>query len=84
MTIETLARVSEGVERPSRPARNVSTSAAAEYLGLAGSYLIKLRNNGNGPAFYKFGSRVVYRTEDLDEWMAQHRRRSTADRGAGK
>ena len=54
-------------------------SDAARILGLSQSTLAKLRLTGNGPAYCKLGRRVVYRPEDLSEWLAEKRRRSTAD-----
>ena len=37
------------------------------------STLAKWRHYGRGPAFYKFGSRVLYRGSDLNQWVAAHR-----------
>ena len=54
-------------------------SGAARILGLSQSTLAKLRLSGNGPAYCKLGRRVVYRPGDLSEWLAEKRRRSTAE-----
>ena len=54
-------------------------SDAARILGLSQSTLAKLRLSGNGPAYCKLGRRVVYRPDDLSEWLAEKRRRSTAE-----
>lgn len=54
-------------------------SDAARILGLSQSTLAKLRLSGNGPAYCKLGRRVVYRPDDLAEWLAEKRRRSTAE-----
>ena len=54
-------------------------SDAARVLGLSQSTLAKLRLTGNGPAYCKLGRRVVYRPDDLSEWLAEKRRRSTAE-----
>lgn len=51
--------------------------AAAQYLGIATSTLAKLRMSGDGPIFCKIGRRVVYRVDDLNEWLATRRRKST-------
>ena len=40
-----------------------------------------LRIRGGGPAFVKLGARVVYQREDLDRWLAEHKRKSTSDSG---
>ena len=55
---------------------------AAQQLGLSTSTLAKLRLSGDGPAYCKLGRRVVYRPEDLTEWLSTRRRRSTSDNGA--
>lgn len=59
----------------------LKTDEAAAYCGSSSSTLEKLRVYGGGPAFSKLGRRVVYRTDDLDEWLAQNRKRSTSDNG---
>lgn len=48
--------------------------AAAEYctsngFKVSATTLGKLATIGGGPVFYKFGSRVVYDTGDLDAWV---------------
>ncbi|WP_141134906.1 helix-turn-helix domain-containing protein [Tropicimonas sediminicola] len=50
-------------------------AVAAQYLGISTSKLAKLRlrhNRANGPAFVKLAGCVLYRREDLDEWLNQH------------
>ena len=37
------------------------------------STLAKWRHFGRGPAFYKFGSRVLYSGRDLNRWIAARR-----------
>jgi predicted DNA-binding transcriptional regulator AlpA len=61
---------------------HLRTPAAAEYVGLSASTLEKLRLTGGGPAYFKSGRKiVVYRPQDLDEWLALGRRKSTSDPG---
>lgn len=56
------------------------TPEAAQYVGLSASTLEKFRLTGNGPIYRKAGLKiVVYRVEDLDEWLNSNRRRSTSD-----
>ncbi len=56
--------------------------AAAEYLGLSASTLAKMRLRGDGPIFYKAGSRVVvYDLADLESWLTARKRSSTSDTG---
>ena len=38
----------------------------------------KWRWNGSGPAFVKFGARVLYREADVEEWIAANVRTSTS------
>jgi predicted DNA-binding transcriptional regulator AlpA len=61
--------------------RKLSVSDAAQLAGVSESHLNKLRSTGGGPAFFKIGARVVYDVFDLDQWLDQHRRRSTSDQG---
>jgi excisionase family DNA binding protein len=53
---------------------------AAYYLRLSKSYLDKSRLIGGGPAFIRAGRRkILYRKQDLEEWLRQHRFASTAE-----
>jgi hypothetical protein len=63
------------------PPPNMGVPVAARYLGISESFLNKTRTLGNGPRFLKIGARVVYSVDDLNQWLDQHRRRSTSDRG---
>jgi hypothetical protein len=56
----------------------VDQKGAASQLGVSPRTLEKWRLLGNGPAFFKLGSRVVYDTAELDLYMAARRRTSTA------
>ena len=64
------------------------TPGAAEYIGLKGSTLEKLRLSGDGPAFIRLGLRAVgYDVADLDRWLESRRVASTSEprpEGAGK
>ena len=65
--------------------RVLRTPEAAHYVGLSASTLEKFRLTGNGPIYQKAGPKiVVYRTEDLDAWLAGGRRTSTSDNGIAK
>jgi hypothetical protein len=55
--------------------------AAAAYLGLSASFLAKRRLFGDGPVYAKFGRRVLYAQQDLDDWRSAHLRRSTSAAG---
>jgi hypothetical protein len=62
-------------------ARRIRTACAAAYCGVSARMLEKLRVNGGGPIFYKIGRAVTYDFKDLDNWLADKRRRSTSDLG---
>jgi hypothetical protein len=64
--------------------RRMGVGDAAKYTGLSVSYLNKLRVSGDGPEYYKLGSAVIYDTGVIDIWMAQNRRRHTADSEASR
>ena len=61
----------------------LNTREAAAHLGLSSRTLDRYRVSGDGPVFLKFGGRVRYLREDLDEWARCRRRRSTSDDGTG-
>ena len=57
----------------------LSTREASAFLGLSPRTLDRYRVTGEGPAFFKFGSRVRYLKADLEAWAQARRRRSTSD-----
>ncbi len=59
--------------------RFIDTRHAAAILGLSPRTLEKFRVHGGGPAYRKFGGRVLYALEDLDAWAALAVRTSTSD-----
>ena len=71
----------QGAPAASHEQRYLSTKQAAKYLGVSRKKLDRLRTEGGGPAYYKLGSSVRYRIEDLDEWARPRRRLSTSDDG---
>ena len=53
---------------------------ASRYVGLSVSTLAKMRMRGEGPTFVKLGSRAVgYRASDLNSWLKECERQSTAE-----
>jgi hypothetical protein len=58
-----------------------NNSDAARHVGLSESNLNKMRLTGGGPTFLKLGRRVLYKIEDLDDWLNRRRRTSTSDQG---
>lgn len=59
----------------------LSTSGAADYLGLSPSFMNKLRCTGGGPCYVKLGRRVLYPKAELKSWLEACLRRSTSDEG---
>jgi hypothetical protein len=58
----------------------LTTREAAAHTKLGKSTLERMRVEGNGPTFIRAtAKRVVYRLEDLEAYLAERRRRSTAE-----
>jgi len=57
----------------------LNAEQVAERLGLSISTLAKMRLYGSGPAYSKLGRRVVYRPEDLENWINANRFGSTSE-----
>lgn len=66
-------------EDASNPRKMLRTPDAAAYCGSSSSTFEKLRLQGGGPRYVKIGRRVVYDPADLDQWLAENRRRSTSE-----
>lgn len=49
--------------------RLLKTPDAAAYTGLSISSLTKFRCAGKGPRFLRVGGLVMYRPQDLDDWL---------------
>jgi excisionase family DNA binding protein len=62
---------------PSTP-RRLRSPEAAEYLGISVHSLFRLRTSGEGPPFMRIGQIILYGERDLDAWIAERTRRSTA------
>jgi len=60
----------------------MSTPRAAKELKVSESMLNKMRCTGDGPPFYKIGSRVFYSRRDNREWLRSRRRTSTSNHHA--
>ncbi len=63
------------------PQRYLRTPEAARFVGLSIRTLEKHRIYGTGPRYSKLGGRVVYRVEDLQEWVDAAAKASTSDPG---
>jgi predicted DNA-binding transcriptional regulator AlpA len=63
------------------PQRYLRTPEAARFVGLSIRTLEKHSIYGTGPRYSKLGGRVVYRVEDLQEWVDAAAKASTSDPG---
>lgn len=50
----------------------LTTKEAAQYLGVSEDYMKRARITGKGAVFVKIGRRVVYRVDDLNQFMDKH------------
>jgi predicted DNA-binding transcriptional regulator AlpA len=57
----------------------VDEVAAASFVGMSVSSLQKSRVRGDGPRFAKLGSRVRYRVQDLEQYVADRVVTSTSE-----
>jgi predicted DNA-binding transcriptional regulator AlpA len=71
------AQSSESGNHSIEETRRVSSRDAAELLGVSESTLRKWRMRGYGPRFIKMGSRVVYETGELENWLEKQTRTTT-------
>ena len=58
--------------------RYLTPEELAARIRVAPSTLAKWRKEGRGPAFYKFGKRVLYRLDIVEEWERGNLRLNTA------
>lgn len=72
-------------QTPKQPVREfgdyLRTSQMSAYTGIASSTWAKRRLSGNTPAYIKCGKVILYRRNDVDEWMQKNLRASTSDNG---
>ena len=59
----------------------LKVSEAAAMLQLHSRTLDRYRITGGGPAYYMFGTAVVYTLADLADWAAARRYRNTSQTG---
>jgi hypothetical protein len=55
-------------------ARAASAHLASQGFPLAEATLAKYRTMGGGPAFLRYGRRILYRPSALEEWIASRTR----------
>jgi len=58
----------------------LTAKEAAYYLRISLSTLARYRVNGNGPAYFKSGRRVLYRRSCLDDFIEKNLRFSTVSK----
>lgn len=61
----------------SQGAKLITPVELAELYRIPTATAAKWRWNGTGPAFLKFGSRVLYRESDIEAWIAANLRNAT-------
>ena len=47
----------------------LNTIQASKHIGVSESLLRKFRQEGGGPKYCKIGSKVVYRIQDLEDFL---------------
>ena len=57
----------------------LTTTQAADFLGISKRTLDGMRLSGRGPAYVKLGSLVRYPATKLEEWLLSSLRKSTSD-----
>jgi predicted DNA-binding transcriptional regulator AlpA len=57
---------------------HLTVAETAQVLNVSCSWLNKARLTGDGPIYAKIGRRVVYSTNDLDEWLEKRKFASTS------
>lgn len=60
---------------------HLTTSEAAQHLGVSEATLRKWRITGGGPRYRKLGRAVRYAADDLASFLASAARTSTSDHG---
>ena len=68
-------------EREAAALEFLTEKEAAAVTRLAVGTLQNKRVAGTGPAFHKFGGRVLYSRRDIEAWASGRRRTSTSDAG---
>lgn len=62
--------------------RFLSVKEAAALIGLSSRTLDRYRHMGTGPVFYKLGTSIRYREDDLRTWLEEHRMKPTRRRAS--
>ena len=61
------------MEHPIEIDEGFSERQAARLLGISAHTLRWYRGEGRGPAYHQVGRRVIYKLEDLNEWLSARR-----------
>lgn len=65
------------------PSRKLNVGEFAHWSGLSVSTVNKMRLNGTGPRYLKFGRRVLYDLRDAESWAAEQARSHTSEQPEG-
>ena len=55
----------------------------SEHIDVSERTLERWRVEGSGPVFCRAGRKVLYRSEDVEEWLLANRRKSTSEQVEG-
>ena len=66
------------------PPQGLNTKDAARVLDISPEQLVKLQLRRMGPKFRRFGNRVIYSREALDEYREAHGENDTAEAVHGR
>ena len=59
--------------------RFYTQSELADALHVSTKTLESMRYKGCGPRYYKLGRKVMYRDEDIEQYLAEHKHGSTSE-----
>jgi predicted DNA-binding transcriptional regulator AlpA len=81
MSLEHSPARQDATPRPDAPVTFLDQRQTASLLNLSERTLERFRLEGTGPAYCKFGRRVMYARADVLSWADARRRTSTSDHG---
>lgn len=55
----------------------INTNQLAEKLKVSPSSINKWRKTGDGPPYIRYGRKVMYRLEDVEQWLSERTFRGT-------
>lgn len=77
-----MRRKAQAAPKPASPIEWMSPAEAAAHIGTTVQYLCKLRWHGGALPYYQPtgpGGKILYRRDEVDEWILSSRRTSTSE-----